>query len=137
MKSSTYFIGFLKIGFMITLFLPWMLSPNSEIYTLDSISGFAFLSANIPVLIFVLFMLIFYLILLRFKNMRIWLLLEMTTLFLTGLFLYPVFYLGIGFFIGTLYGYFIGMLLLLILNVYNTIIILKYLKKEDHIITMQ
>lgn len=111
---TNHTLSFLCATFILTLFLPWILQTNLETYSIDPVSGWTFLLNNPLILGWVLLALITYLLHLKNRSIKILLILAVELVFLVALLMAPAFYMGMEFLIGVRYGYYSGLVMLIV-----------------------
>ena len=125
-------ISVMYLVLLSTLFMPWILVPDSETFTVLPVTGFRFLSDNFLMLI-VMFLIIFtYVFSLKSKGLNILILLELELIFLAALLLAPAVTQGLAFFSGVKYGYFLILILLIGLAFYYYLLITKYIQNKEN-----
>ena len=125
-------ISVMYLVLLSTLFMPWILVPDSETFTVLPVTGFRFLSDNFLMLI-VMFLIIFtYVFSLKSNGLSILILLELELIFLAALLLAPAVIYGLAFFSGVRYGYFLMLIILVSLAFYNYLFIAKHIQKREN-----
>ena len=115
-----------------TLFMPWILVPDSETFTVLPVTGFRFLSDNLLMLILIFLIIFTYVFSLKSNGLSILILLELELIFLAALLLAPAVTQGLAFFSGVKYGYFIMLIILITLAFYNYLFITKHIQKREN-----
>lgn len=115
-----------------TLFMPWILVPDSETFTVLPVTGFRFLSDNLLMLILIFLIIFTYVFSLKSNGLSILILLELELIFLAALLLAPAVTQGLAFFSGVKYGYFIMLIILITLAFYNYLFIAKHIQKREN-----
>ena len=115
-----------------TLFMPWILVPDSETFTVLPVTGFRFLSDNLLMLILIFLIIFTYVFSLKSNGLSILILLELELIFLAALLLAPAVIYGLAFFSGVKYGYFIMLIILITLAFYNYLFIAKHIQKREN-----
>ena len=115
-----------------TLFMPWILVPDSETFTVLPVTGFRFLSDNLLMLILIFLIIFTYVFSLKSNGLSILILLELELIFLAALLLAPAVTQGLAFFSGVKYGYFIMLIILVSLAFYNYLFITKHIQKREN-----
>ena len=115
-----------------TLFMPWILVPDSETFTVLPVTGFRFLSDNLLMLILIFLIIFTYVFSLKSNGLSILILLELELIFLAALLLAPAVTHGLAFFSGVKYGYFIMLIILISLAFYNYLFITKHIQKREN-----
>ena len=115
-----------------TLFMPWILVPDSETFTVLPVTGFRFLSDNLLMLILIFLIIFTYVFSLKSNGLSILILLELELIFLAALLLAPAVIYGLAFFSGVRYGYFLMLIILVSLAFYNYLFITKHILKREN-----
>lgn len=115
-----------------TLFMPWILVPDSETFTVLPVTGFRFLSDNLLMLILIFLIIFTYVFSLKSNGLSILILLELELIFLVALLLAPAVIYGLAFFSGVRYGYFLMLIILVSLAFYNYLFIAKHIQKREN-----
>lgn len=115
-----------------TLFMPWILVPDSETFTVLPVTGFRFLSDNLLMLILIFLIIFTYVFSLKSNGLSILILLELELIFLAALLLAPAVIYGLAFFSGVRYGYFLMLIILVSLAFYNYLFIAKHIQKREN-----
>lgn len=128
-KNYHLILNILSILLIGTLFLPWILEPNTESFTIESVSGYNFLYNNPFVLVLFITSLITYIFLLKTKNniLKIAMILEL--LFLVALLISPIIFYSLNYLEGVLIGYYLAVSILILLIVFFSVDTFKGLNK--------
>lgn len=128
-KNYHLILNILSILLIGTLFLPWILDPNTESFTIESVSGYNFLYNNPFVLVLFITSLITYIFLLKTKNniLKIAMILEL--LFLVALLISPIIFYSLNYLEGVLIGYYLAVSILILLIVFFSVDTFKGLNK--------
>ncbi|HBQ62540.1 MAG TPA: hypothetical protein DD651_03410, partial [Trichococcus sp.] len=116
-------ISVMYLVLLSTLFMPWILVPDSETFTVLPVTGFRFLSDNLLMLILIFLIIFTYVFSLKSNGLSILILLELELIFLAALLLAPAVIYGLAFFSGVRYGYFLMLIILVSLAFYNYLFI--------------
>lgn len=125
-------ISVMYLVLLSTLFMPWILVPDSETFTVLPVTGFRFLSDNLLMLILIFLIIFTYVFSLKSNGLSILILLELELIFLAALLLAPAVTQGLAFFSGVKYGYFIMLIILITLAFYNYLFIEKHIQKREN-----
>ena len=125
-------ISVMYLVLLSTLFMPWILVPDSETFTVLPVTGFRFLSDNLLMLILIFLIIFTYVFSLKSNGLSILILLELELIFLAALLLAPAVIYGLAFFSGVKYGYFIMLIILITLAFYNYLFITKHIQKREN-----
>ncbi|CZR06386.1 hypothetical protein SAMN04488048_11625 [Trichococcus flocculiformis] len=125
-------ISVMYLVLLSTLFMPWILVPDSETFTVLPVTGFRFLSDNLLMLILIFLIIFTYVFSLKSNGLSILILLELELIFLAALLLAPAVTQGLAFFSGVKYGYFIMLIILITLAFYNYLFIAKHIQKREN-----
>ena len=125
-------ISVMYLVLLSTLFMPWILVPDSETFTVLPVTGFRFLSDNLLMLILIFLIIFTYVFSLKSNGLSILILLELELIFLAALLLAPAVIYGLAFFSGVRYGYFIMLIILITLAFYNYLFITKHIQKREN-----
>lgn len=125
-------ISVMYLVLLSTLFMPWILVPDSETFTVLPVTGFRFLSDNLLMLILIFLIIFTYVFSLKSKGLNILILLELELIFLAALLLAPAVIYGLAFFSGVRYGYFLMLIILVSLAFYNYLFITKHIQKREN-----
>ncbi|MFZ2847610.1 MAG: hypothetical protein WAZ42_04510 [Trichococcus flocculiformis] len=125
-------ISVMYLVLLSTLFMPWILVPDSETFTVLPVTGFRFLSDNLLMLILIFLIIFTYVFSLKSNGLSILILLELELIFLAALLLAPAVTQGLAFFSGVKYGYFIMLIILITLAFYNYLFITKHIQKREN-----
>lgn len=128
-KNYHLILNILSILLIGTLFLPWILVPDTESFTIESVSGYNFLYNNPFVLVLFITSLITYIFLLKTKNniLKIAMILEL--LFLVALLISPILFYSLNYLEGVLIGYYLAVSILILLIVFYSVDAFKELNK--------
>ncbi|MFZ1691348.1 MAG: hypothetical protein WAT85_09950 [Trichococcus flocculiformis] len=125
-------ISVMYLVLLSTLFMPWILVPDSETFTVLPVTGFRFLSDNLLMLILIFLIIFTYVFSLKSNGLSILILLELELIFLAALLLAPAVIYGLAFFSGVRYGYFLMLIILVSLAFYNYLFIAKHIQKREN-----
>mgnify|MGYP003601276139 FL=1 len=125
-------ISVMYLVLLSTLFMPWILVPDSETFTVLPVTGFRFLSDNLLMLILIFLIIFTYVFSLKSNGLSILILLELELIFLAALLLAPAVIYGLSFFSGVRYGYFLMLIILVSLAFYNYLFITKHIQKREN-----
>ena len=125
-------VSVIYLFLLTTLFMPWILVPDPATLAVQPVTGLRFLSDNILMLIFLSLIIFTYAFSLKVKSIRILILLELELIFLIALLLSPTVSLGLVFFSGVKYGYFLILILLIGLAFYYYLLITKYIQNKEN-----
>ena len=125
-------ISVMYLVLLSTLFMPWILVPDSETFTVLPVTGFRFLSDNLLMLILIFLIIFTYVFSLKSNGLSILILLELELIFLAALLLAPAVIYGLAFFSGVRYGYFLMLIILVSLAFYNYLFITKHIQKIEN-----
>ena len=125
-------ISVMYLVLLSTLFMPWILVPDSETFTVLPVTGFRFLSDNLLMLILIFLIIFTYVFSLKSNGLSILILLELELIFLAALLLAPAVTQGLAFFSGVRYGYFLMFIILVSLAFYNYLFITKHIQKREN-----
>ena len=125
-------ISVMYLVLLSTLFMPWILVPDSETFTVLPVTGFRFLSDNLLMLILIFLIIFTYVFSLKSNGLSILILLELELIFLAALLLAPAVTQGLAFFSGVRYGYFLMLIILVSLAFYNYLFIAKHIQKREN-----
>ena len=125
-------ISVMYLVLLSTLFMPWILVPDSETFTVLPVTGFRFLSDNLLMLILIFLIIFTYVFSLKSNGLSILILLELELIFLAALLLAPAVIYGSAFFSGVRYGYFLMLIILVSLAFYNYLFIAKHIQKREN-----
>lgn len=125
-------ISVMYLVLLSTLFMPWILVPDSETFTVLPVTGFRFLSDNLLMLILIFLIIFTYVFSLKSNGLSILILLELELIFLVALLLAPAVIYGLAFFSGVRYGYFLMLIILVSLAFYNYLFIAKHIQKREN-----
>ena len=93
-------ISVMYLVLLSTLFMPWILVPDSETFTVLPVTGFRFLSDNLLMLILIFLIIFTYVFSLKSNGLSILILLELELIFLAALLLAPAVIYGLALFSG-------------------------------------
>ena len=125
-------ISVMYLVLLSTLFMPWILVPDSETFTVLPVTGFRFLSDNLLMLILIFLIIFTYVFSLKSNGLSILIFLELQLIFLAALFLAPAVIYRLAFFPGVRYGYFLMLIILVSLAFYNYLFITKHIQKREN-----
>ena len=125
-------ISVMYLVLLSTLFMPWILVPDSETFTVLPVTGFRFLSDNLLMLILIFLIIFTYVFSLKSNGLSILILLELELIFLAALLLAPAVIYGLAFFSGVRYGYFLMLIILVSLAFYNYLFIAKHIQNREN-----
>lgn len=118
-KSINFYTSsFLYVGLIATLFMPWLLNPNLESFTLEPLNGFEFFYGNLFMLVFFSIVLLTYLYFLKSRNEKVVVLMTLELVFLLALLLFPFITYGLDFLTGVLFGYLLAIAIIVALILY-------------------
>ena len=125
-------VSVIYLFLLTTLFMPWILVPDSATLAIQPVTGFHFLSDNFLMLIFMFLIIFTYAFSLKVKSMRILILLELELVFLIALLFAPAVNQGLAFFSGVKYGYFLILIILISLAFYYYLLITKHIQNKEN-----
>ena len=125
-------VSVIYLFLLTTLFMPWILVPDTATLAVQPVTGLRFLSDNILMLIFLSLIIFTYAFSLKVKSIRILIFLELELIFLIALLLSPTVSQGLVFFSGVKYGYFLILILLIGLAFYYYLLITKYIQNKEN-----
>ena len=126
-------ISVMYLVLLSTLFMPWILVPDSETFTVLPVTGFRFLSDNLLMLILIFLIIFTYVFSLKSNGLSILILLELELIFLAALLLAPAVIYGLAFFSGVRYGYFLMLIILVSRSFDNYLFITKHIQKRENV----